>query len=125
SGVPGVWVADPREYDDPYAFHLRTFGNVQRVEDPGQTYEVDLDEQSAFVQANFEMGPVSGNVGVKLIDTKLTIKKNVVGDGIEHSGASYDIGDDVISREYTDTLPAFNLAYQPLDDVIARFAASK
>src|SRR5690606_7760647 len=43
----------------------------------------------------------------------------------EHSGASYDIGDDVISREYTDTLPAFNLAYQPLDDVIVRFAASK
>lgn len=124
-GVPGVWTADPRDYDDPYAFHLRTFGNVQRVEDPGQTFDVDLLEHSYFLQTNFEFGKVTGNLGVKHIESELTIRRNVVGDGIEHSGANYDIGDEVTVKKYEDTLPSLNLSYAATDDIAVRFSAGK
>lgn len=122
SGVPGVWVADPKAFDDTLAYQERVFGEQTKFVQPGQSYSVALDEFSYFVNANFEVGNLSGNFGVKVVETELTVVQNVTGESVPHSGVSYDAGDVYTSRGYTDVLPALNLAYDVTEAVKLRFA---
>lgn len=124
-GIPGVWVIDPSNFRDPRQFHLNTFGNVKRTENGGKTYDVGLDELSYFVQVNFEYEKLSGNVGVKVIETDLNVKQNLIGANLPHSGLGPDIGDVLTERSYKDELPSLNLAYQLTDDVVLRAAYSE
>lgn len=124
-GIPGVWVIDPENFRDPRAFHEKTFGNVQRVENAGASYDVALDELNYFVQANFEQGIFSGNVGVKVVETDLYVKQNLTGQNLPHSGLAPDTGDAVTERSYTDYLPSLNVSAEVTDDVILRGAYSK
>ncbi|HEY7885132.1 MAG TPA: TonB-dependent receptor, partial [Cellvibrionaceae bacterium] len=121
-GIPGVWVADPRAFDDTLAYQERVFGPQNKFVQPGQSYSVGLDEFSYFAQMNFATGNLSGNLGVKVIETDLTIIQNVTGDAVPHSGVNYDAGDTVTQRGYTDVLPSLNLAYDLTDDLKLRFA---
>lgn len=127
SGLPGVWVVDPKNFDDTFAFQEKVFGagTTKKVMDPGQAYDVTLSELSYFLQGNFEVGPVSGNLGMKIVETELNIRQNEVGASIPHSGASVDTGDVVSKREYIDYLPSLNLNYSITDDLVARFAYGK
>ncbi|WP_102795459.1 TonB-dependent receptor [Bowmanella denitrificans] len=124
-GIPGVWVIDAENFRDPRAFHERVFGNVARVENGGATYDVGLDEITYFVQANFEVDKLRGNAGIKMVDTDLYVKQNLVGPNLPHSGLGPDIGDAVTDRGYRDYLPSVNLAYSVTDDIIVRAAYSK
>ncbi|HEY0892587.1 MAG TPA: TonB-dependent receptor [Cellvibrio sp.] len=124
-GVPGIWAADPRDYDDALAFHNRVFGNTQKVDTPGQSWAVGIDEKTTSLQANFAQGVVSGNLGLRIIDTELNIQQNLIGAGIEHSGSSLDVGDVLTKREYTDYLPSLNLTVDITDDLKLRAAAAK
>ncbi|WP_394200167.1 TonB-dependent receptor [Shewanella waksmanii] len=125
TGIPGVWVIDPNNFRDPRAFHEKTFGNVQRIENAGASYDVNLDEFSYFLQANFEEGIFSGNLGIKVVETNQYVKQNLVGPSLPHSGLNPDIGDVVTERSYTDYLPSFNLAAAVHEDVVLRAAYSK
>lgn len=125
NGIPGVWAADPHDYDDPEAFHNRVFGSTTKHVVPGSTFRVDMDELTYYLQANFETGPVSGNLGVRVIDTTLTVMQNIAGPQKSYGNTNVDVGDLVTSRDYTDVLPALNLAYNFTDDVILRFAYSE
>ncbi|TLU67399.1 TonB-dependent receptor [Thalassotalea litorea] len=125
TGIPGVWSIDPSNFRDPRQWHLDTFGNVQRTENGGRTYDVGLDELSYYLQANFEWEALSGNVGVKVIETDLYVKQNLVGPNLPHSGLGPDIGDSVTERDYSDVLPSVNLAYGVTDDIIVRAAYSE
>ncbi|MBU0911908.1 MAG: TonB-dependent receptor [Gammaproteobacteria bacterium] len=125
SGIPGVWVIDPSNFRDPRAFHEKTFGNVQRVENAGATYDVALDEFNYYVQGNFEQGIFSGNFGMKVVETDLRVKQNLTGVNLPHSGLAPDTGDVVTERSYTDYLPSLNVNAQVMDDVILRAAFSK
>ena len=120
-GIPGVWVPDPHIFDDTLAFQEKVFGDQTKFIQPGQSYGITLDEFSYFTQINFEAGALTGNLGVKVIETDLTIVQNLTGDGVPHSGTNYDAGDVVTTRSYTDVLPALNLAYTLTDDVKLRF----
>lgn len=122
SGIPGVWVADPKAFDDTLAYQTAVFGEQTKFNQPGQSYSVGLDEFSYFVQANFEAGNFSGNLGVKVVETDLRVRQNVTGGGVPHSGVNYDIGDSLTERSYTDVLPALNLRYDITDDLVARFS---
>ncbi len=124
-GIPGIWVIDPESFRNPKKWHQQTFGNVQRTENGGRTYDVGLDEISYFLQLNFEYEKLSGNIGLKVIDTDLYVKQNLVGPNLPHSGLGPDIGDAVTERSYTDELPSLNLAYQATEDVILRAAYSE
>ena len=125
-GIPGVWVIDPSNFRDPRQFHLDTFGNVARTENGGATYDVGLDELSYFAQANFEYGNLSGNVGLKVIETTLTVKQNLIANNnLPHSGLGPDVGDVLSERDYKDELVSINLAYQAADDVVLRAAFSE
>ena len=125
SGIPGIWVIDPDNFRNPKKWHKDTFGNVARTENGGRTYDVGLDEMSYFMQVNFEYEALSGNIGVKVIETDLFVKQNLVGPNLPHSGLGPDIGDTVTERSYTDVLPTMNLAYQATDDVVLRAAYSE
>lgn len=125
TGIPGVWAIDPENFRDPRQWHLDTFGNVARTENGGATYDVQLDETNYFLQANFEQGIVSGNVGMKVVETNLYVKQNLVGSNLPHSGLGPDIGDAVTERSYTDYLPSLNVAVAAHEDVILRAAYSK
>lgn len=125
TGIPGVWSIDPENFRDPKKFHENTFGNVARTENGGATYNVSLEEITYYLQANFEYEALSGNVGMKVIETDLHVKQNLVGPNLPHSGLGPDIGDVVTERSYTDYLPSVNLAYALTDDIILRGAWSK
>lgn len=125
SGIPGMWAINPSNFDDPRQFHLDTFGNVQRTENGGATYDVILEETSYFTQVNFENGDISGNLGLKVVETDLYVKQNLVGASLPHSGLGPDTGDAVTERSYTDYLPSLNIAYQASEDVVVRGAYSK
>ncbi len=121
-GIPGVWVADPKAFDNTLAYQEKVFGAQTKFDQPGQSYGVGLDEFSYFLNTEFRAGDLSGTLGVKVIDTDLTILQNVTGDGVPHSGVNYDAGDAVTQRGYTDVLPALNVAYDITDDLKVRFA---
>jgi TonB-dependent receptor len=125
TGIPTMWAIDPSNFKNPRQFHLDTFGNVQRTENGGATYDVGLDEFSYFLQANFEHGIVSGNFGMKVIETSLYVKQNLTGPNLPHSGLGPDVGDAVTTRDYTDYLPSLNVAVAATDDLIFRGAYSK
>jgi iron complex outermembrane receptor protein len=120
-GIPGVWVADPRAFDNTLAYQEKVFGAQSKFIQPGQTYAVGLDEVSYFVQGDFEIGALTGTLGVKVVETELTIHQNITGEQVPHSGTNYDIGDTVSKRDYTDVLPALNLSYDLTEDVKLRF----
>ncbi|MEN0035802.1 MAG: TonB-dependent receptor [Cellvibrio sp.] len=120
-GIPGVWVANPRIFDNTKAFLATIFGPQREVIHPGSSYDVGLDELSYFGQVNFAAGDLTGNLGVKVVETDLYVKQNIVGGSVPHSGASYDIGDEITKRSYTDVLPALNLSYDLTDDLKVRF----
>ena len=127
SGIPAIWAVDPADYDDPEAFHNRVFGESVKQIVPGSSFSADVAELSYFLQANFEGmdGLMTGNVGIRVIETDLTVKQNIAGDNLPYSGTAIDTGDVVSSRDYTDVLPTLNLSYSITDNVIARFAYSE
>ncbi|MDN4501733.1 TonB-dependent receptor [Alteromonadaceae bacterium BrNp21-10] len=122
NGIPGVWAADPKDYDDPLAFHNRVFGETREALIPGSSYNVDFNETSFYLQANFEHNDWSGNFGARLLSTELRIRQNVAGNPLPNGNTNVDIGDTTTTRTWVDFLPAVNVTYQATDDVVVRFA---
>ena len=125
SGLPGTWVADPAAFDDMEAFLVKAFGSVERVTRPGDSYEVNLVENSSYFITSFEQGIVTGNVGARVIQTDITVKQNQTGPTKNYGDTANDVGDVVSHNSYTDVLPALNLTADVSDDLKIRFAASK
>ena len=124
-GLPGVWVADPRDFDNVRAFHERVFGGAVDVIVPGATYDVSLIEQSAYLNGAFRFGIVSGEVGLKVIETRMTVKQNLTGETRNYGNTNIDIGDSVTKRSYWDYLPSVNLSFDFTEKLKGRLAFSK
>lgn len=126
SGIPGFWAIDPRDFDDAAAFHKKVFGGANRVIIPGQTYDVDLSEDSAYAEASFEIGRLSGTAGMKIIRTELLVRQNLTdSQAMNYGDTNADTGDVVTRRHYYDYLPAINAKYDINDDWRVRFSYSK
>lgn len=124
-GIPGFWAIDPRDFDDPEAFHKKVFGGADRNIIPGQSYSVDMWEDSGYVNTNFEFGRLSGTAGVKIIRTELQVRQNITGDTLNYGDTNIDAGDVITRRSYYDYLPAVNAAYDVNDNLRLRFSYSK
>jgi iron complex outermembrane receptor protein len=111
SGLPGVWVVDPRDFDDVVGFQQRVFGSAYEVIIPGNTYDVDLYEDSGYVNANIAFGNLTGDVGVRAIRTELRVRQNQTGDTRNYGDTNLDVGDTLSTRSYTDYLPSVNMVY--------------
>ena len=96
------------------------------------TWNVQQDNTSAYVQGDFTSGPTHGNIGVRLVQTKSTAQ----GFNIPGACAAADtlsscnpfpegFGWVTFSSTHTSVLPAFNIAYDVVPDVILRGAASE
>lgn len=127
-GVGPIYVLDPRAMDNAQAFHDSHYpGNVEMVI-PGQSYSVGVKQTSGYVQANMnaDIGiPVTGNFGVQIINTKLNIRQNDVGNDGAYGLPAADRGDIITERSFTDVLPSVNFAFDVTDDFRVRFAYAK
>ena len=127
TGIPPIYTIDPRAMDDVVAFQERLYPNNVRGVIPGQSYKVELDELSYFVKGNFDtrVGDdigLSGNIGVRVIDTDLSVTQNIVGASQPYGASQQDGGDQVTKRSYTDVLPSLNMAFEFSDQLVVRAA---
>jgi len=82
------------------------------------SYEIDEDILAAYVKADFALGEtVSGNVGVRYVDTDQTSKGT----------ASSDEGQFPVSLDssYSEVLPSLNLKWNAAEDLVVRGAIYK
>lgn len=128
-GIPPVYVLDPKVMDKALAFQNGFYpGNVE-VQNPGQSYSVGVKQISGYAQMNLKgevFGiPVSGNAGLKIINTRLDITQFVTGSPQPYGLANLSNGTVNTKREFTDYLPAFNLAFDFAQNLKLRLAFSK
>lgn len=128
NGIPAVYVLDPKAMDDAVSFQNRFYpGNVETVL-PGRSFEVGVRQVSGYVQGNFKADigmPLSGNFGVRVINTDLNVTQNITGAPRPYGVGGVDAGDLVTKRSFTDVLPAVNLALDFTPKLRARFAYTK
>lgn len=126
AGVPAIWVLDPKALDDAESFQNKFYpGNVNNV-NPADSFALNLRQISGYVQVGGEgeaFGlPVRFNGGVRVINTKLRIRQNIVGVPQAYGVSGVDAGDFYTTREFTDFLPSINLTVDLSDQL--RFRAS-
>lgn len=125
AGFPGIWVADPRDFNDPLAFQTKVFGNAFPVIIPGSSYDVNLYEQSGYANFDAELGPVEVNAGVKAIHTRLRVRQNLTGPTIPYGDTNSDIGDYFAGNSYWDWLPTVNAQWNVSDQLKLRAGFAK
>lgn len=128
SGIPGVYALDPSAMDDVLSFQNSLYPDNRRGVVPGQSYAVNLEETSAYFQANFatDIGvPVSGNIGLRAVRTDLEVTQRVVGAARDYGAPEVDKGPLVSERSYTDILPSLNLSFDLREDLKLRAAYAK
>ncbi|WP_020209804.1 TonB-dependent receptor [Gilvimarinus chinensis] len=120
SGIPTLWGVDPRAMVDVEAYHEALYPGTYRSIFPGRSYEVELEELSYYAKANFETGIMSGNFGLRAIDSDLTVLQNQVGAAQAYGAAAVDAGDITTERSLDYLLPSLNLRFDLSDDLILR-----
>ncbi|TCM17085.1 TonB-dependent receptor [Novosphingobium sp. PhB165] len=129
AGVPSMYVLDPKTMDNALAFQNGFYpGNVE-VMNPGASYSVGVKQISGYFQMDFHGDlfglPFSGNGGVKVINTKLDITQYGSA-GPQPYGMANAVGAAIeTKRDFTDILPAFNVAFDLQQNLKLRFAFSR
>jgi TonB-dependent receptor len=124
-GIPAVWTADPSSMDNVEAYHNSLYPGTYRAINPGRSYEVDLDELSYFVQANFALGIMSGNFGMRGVNTDLSVTQNVVGSPQPYGAANQKLGEEVTDNSFNKVLPSLNLRFDLTDDIALRTSVTR
>ncbi|TPG43626.1 TonB-dependent receptor [Sphingomonas koreensis] len=130
-----------------------TYGDPTKVPQPQNRYDIHEKIWAGYAQANFESGPVRGNIGLRIVNTKQsgvstdTIYENTDycmdgpggpfdpnvpkgGDGncevIQQSARQIrTFSQNSEDKSYTDFLPSFNIAWNISNDLLLRGAVSK
>jgi TonB-dependent receptor len=123
------WAIDPHAMDDPEAFWKSLYPGTIRQAAPGITWAVWMKELATYLQADLsgQLGDMrySGNVGVRVIHTNLSITQDLAGEPGQYGTEPADAGIAVTRRSYTDVLPALNFALNVNRNLTVRLAASK
>ena len=123
-----VYTLNPEAMDDVWGFHNNLYpGNVKSPQ-AANSFAVSIDDLSYFAQLNFATDgalPISGNLGVRVVETRLTVTQNTVGAPQQYGVANGDTGDFVTVKEYQDVLPSLNIAAELSDNVKLRAAYAK
>lgn len=129
TGLPPIYVLDPKAMDKQVEFQNSFFpGNVE-IQNPGASFNVGVKQISGYAQVNMKGDvfgiPVSGNAGLKVINTKLDITQFLTGAPRPY-GVANEVGGTVeTKRSFTDYLPAFNLAFNLAENLKLRLAYTK
>jgi TonB-dependent receptor len=126
SGVPAMYSLDPAAMDNPKKFHDALFPGNVKVANPGSSYAVDVDQQTAYLQGLYAGGDkFNANFGLRIVKTNLDVTQNNVGAPQPYGAANVDGGDTVTRREFNDYLPSVNLAYNFTEQLKLRAAFAK
>ncbi len=87
-----------------------------------RSYNVTEDTFNAYVEANFEIGPMSLNAGVRLVRTEQTSLGSIVEN---QDRVNERITPVSIDNSYTEFLPSLSLRYALSDDLLLRAAYSQ
>ncbi|GAB5459005.1 MAG: TonB-dependent receptor [Henriciella sp.] len=113
------------------SFRDTLYGPGQFIIAPDRSYGVDEEQLAAYLQANFDvpvndMLNVSGNVGLRVIDTTFSVTQNQVSGnqlrqdvlaGVDPNHTAYvDLGDIVTDTSRTVSLPSMNLNFDVYDN---------
>jgi iron complex outermembrane receptor protein len=123
---------------EAYAFPTTNFAFLP------ETWDVNEEILSAYFKADFETGPVRGNMGVRVVQTDVkstgynwngdwvAASINQIGDysllasAVQgESGYDYDVRKETIKHDYTEILPNLNLAIDVSDDALVRISAAR
>jgi TonB-dependent receptor len=156
SNIPGGFTASsfPAINMTSYLNYLNsTYGQAVKVPQPQNLYRIGEKIWAGYAQLNFKSGPIRGNIGIRIANTKQTgtstdtlyFENDYCVDG---PGGPFDpnrpIGPDgncqVIpqsqrevrvfspnseSKSYTDVLPSFNISWDVTPNLLVRAAVSK
>ncbi len=128
-GAPNLYVLDPKAMDDSESFQNTFYpGSINNV-NPADSFGINLRQISGYVQIDGEGElagmPVKANGGVRIVNTKFSVRQNVVGAPQPYGVSGVDAGDVVTDRDFTDLLPAFNVSLDVTDEFRVRAAYAK
>jgi TonB-dependent receptor len=128
-GIPAVYTINPTAMNNALAFQNTYYpGNVE-IQNPGSSYQVGVKQISGYTQMDvdgevFGMH-VSGNAGAKIINTKLDILQYITGNPQPYGVQGIVAGTTRTKRDFTDILPAFNMAFDVTSRLKLRLALTR
>ncbi|MFT4247338.1 MAG: TonB-dependent receptor [Pseudomonas sp.] len=132
TGLPAI---DPNVMKDPVAYLNSLYPGNVAYQMASDSYHVKEKNSAAYFMANFEGAadarlPWSGNLGVRIVQTRLLIDQyQVSGDvyigNVDWNGVNPAIGVNRVVNQYIDVLPSANLALDIAADQKLRFAYNK
>ncbi|KQN06971.1 hypothetical protein ASE78_15245 [Sphingomonas sp. Leaf25] len=109
----------------------QTYSPLQAF-DPSQQYKYGVSTKEFYAQLDFsgEMffgWTFFGNVGVRQVDSDVTIDRRLidVNQRVANTSVLLDLGPERLKRKYSDTLPNFNLRILPAPNVVLRVGVNK
>jgi len=124
--VTGFPFVNSRALESPEAWRDALYGAGQYIAAPDRTYGVEEKQTSVYFKMNFdtplgEVARMSGNVGIRVVDTEVTVFQNAT-DGTQldsrilmgadpNHGAYLDLGDVYTTTDRTRALPSLNLNF--------------
>jgi TonB-dependent receptor len=125
AGNNNIWlIPDIDAFDEIFDIYSNsgTFAVSQNVASArGNNRDVEENDFGFYLQTDFrfDLGsvPVTGNLGVRRVRTEQSST------GFALSGSTPVLT--TVDRDYTDTLPSLNLAFDLRDDLVLRFGAAK
>jgi TonB-dependent receptor len=129
AGAPTLWVLDPKAMDNSEAFQNSFYpGSVNNV-NPADSFGINLRQISGYAEVDGEgevFGlPFKANGGVRIVNTRFTVRQNIVGVPQPYGVSGVDAGDLSTRREFTDFLPAFNIDFTLAQGLRLRGAYAK
>ncbi len=121
AGTPTTWVIPDLAALDRLINYscncVNAFGDFRLTRFDGETRSAIETSNGGYVQANWNTTlfamPFRGNLGVRYVETELESTGILSGAPI------------TVTNTYNDTLPSANFVFEPIDDLLIRFAASK
>ncbi|TAL71677.1 MAG: TonB-dependent receptor [Rhodanobacter sp.] len=129
--VQGIteYALDPAVMQDPVGFEAQLYPGAIPSMNPATSWDVMLKERTGYAQADFNgvlAGlPFSGNFGLRVVRTNLTVDQHLNGEVHAYGVNPSDGGIVRTKREYTDWLPAINFALDLTPKAVLRLSASK
>ena len=126
AGVPTSWWSpDRKKFDQILGYNcncVNDFADWRLGTTNGSTLFVSERDLSGYLQANYNLElfgqPLRGNVGMRVARTR--VNSASIGTAGNFNGITL-----AGSNEYVDWLPSINVVYEPIRNLLVRFAASK
>src|SRR5690606_24079530 len=116
--LSGDWLAPWQTMPEPSTFNDPSFA--------ANTWRIVEDINAAYVQADFSLNGLRGNVGLRYVQTETESHSwQCVRTDAPPPCPADGYAPNVVGKKYNNVLPNVNLAYDLADDVVLRFSGAK